>query len=845
MSGFGALSSVKPTSFIGFWNYNRTNYEFDIGMRMKRFSAGRAQAVAQTNMFRDDIADLTGVPVKKMNIYTPIATVCCGYCVTVYIEGRSGLKFPAPPTFISGIYLQCLGIGFVFMGLAAWLAFHSGMRAMVAAVQMRTRTVRLPLPTQRQLDQARKLGSSYEETSVYDMFRVPYVMPNLADTPDPSDDEGGSSGGSTGGKTKGKAGKGSNPSSALIGKKSKSKAMRMPYRPGCPEWIEREMEHYEENPKIAPSTHGNGPAPEPYEHFEMIRKAQKDWWGAEVYARITLLTGHIHFLQGFGYWLVIHCIAELGYVWCAEVLAACFSAAIWLIFHLDILPLQGGFWPVEACGPFLAAITLELQYSHNPTKFMIDLSRVLAIGCICLNIIFTIRLLMVATPSNVLPAHAREQSNQKNLSAPTMHPSWLPTAYQVVQYLVAPPKPSGSEEILEDDPMRSVNMMPWRATRGMYLVTIALWFVLLVGRIVECATGERMLVTNPGFAPWTRIGQWDGWESGPITSKHYAHVSPMRGHFAWKYGQGPQGFQELWPSDLYGFAPEADAWWGDEQVPFNAAPPDVARHDPRDSPLAVIPHPPIAATHHAHEAEHAGEDRRLGSKFLLADTIRPLVPAAVQWPSKFEPDFVACAPSAFGSHVFTFSATGNGTMISGEAALGENPGVATPFPLRGLPVLGRALSATWGHGGLLVVTSEGLLHDCSHVATAHQFTCQALSGPPVPVFKGYPAVVVHNGAKKPLLAVVASEGGEVNLFERNMGWEQVDRFQVPYDDSKDVSEQPSLVSLSAFEDHVIAILSDGATLRWELVAGRVASRPHRDTPAAAAAYAAIGSPRAW
>jgi hypothetical protein len=494
----------------------------------------------------------------------------------------------------------------------------------------------------------------------------------------------------------------------------------------------------------------------------------------------------------------------------------------------------------------LAALTLELQYAHNPTTFMIDLSRVLACVCICLNILFTIRLLMIACPSNVLPGHAREQSNQKNLSAPTQHPSWLPTAFQVVQYLVAPPKPSGSDGIPENDPMRSVNMMPWKATRGMYIATILLWFVLLIGRIVEAATGERMLVTNPGFAPWTRIGQWDGWESGPITSKHYAHVSPMRGHFAWKYGQGPNGYQELWPSDLYGFAPEADAWWGDEQVPFNPAPPDAARHDPRDSPLEVIPVPPISHTHHAKEAEEGGHGghRRLGKKFLLANTIRPLVPAAVQWPSKFEPDFVACAPETFGSHVFAFSATGNGTMISGETALGNSPGMATGFPLHGLPVSGRAHSATWGQSGLLVMTTDGRLHDCAHVSTARQFQCQTLIGPLVPLFKSRPAVVVKT-ASALLFAAVVAEGGEVHLFEKNMGWDQVDKFEVPQDERRDETEQSSVVALSASVDHVIAMLSDGSTLRWDLVAGRVSSRPHRDTPAAAGAYAAVGSPREW
>jgi hypothetical protein len=803
-------------------------------------------------MFRDDIADLTGVPAKKMMIYTPIATVCSGYCITVYIEGRSGLKFPAPPTFVSGIYLFCLGIGFIFMGLSAWLVFHAGMRASVAAVQFRTRSIRLPLPTQRQLDQARKLSSSYEETSFYDMFRVPYVMPNLADTPDHSEDDNPLEKGAS--KSKDDSGKGGSP----LDKQSKRKALRMPYRPGCPEWIEREKEHYEDHPNAAPSTAGTGPVSEPYEHFEMIRKAQKDWWAAEVYGRVCLLTGQIHLYQGFGYWLVIHCIAEIGYVWCAEVLAAAFSAGIWLIFHLDILPSKGGIWPVEACGPFLAALTLTLQYSHSPTPFIIDISRVTAIGCIILNILFTIRLLLLARPAGVLSSTpAREAGGSAaNLSAPCQNPQWLPSAYQVTQYLVAPPRSFKAQEITEDDPMVDVDMQPWYATRALYVACIILWGVLLVGRIVECATGERMWVTNPGFPPWTRIGQWDGWESGPITSKHYAHVTPMRGHFAWKYGQGPMGYQELWPSDLYGFAPEADAHWADENVPYLKAPPGAAIHDYKDPPMKVIPVPPnhADAQEKGHgdgtvpDGGHAG-GRRLRN-FLKADEIRPLVPAAVRWPAMFEPDFVVCAPLAAGGEVFTFTATGAGAKISGDAAVGKIPGAATDVALHGLPISDFARGVTWSQSGLTVVTGHGALHHCAHHAD-NQFKCEAISSPPVPVsaVRGaegpLPAVAVRDTMGQPVFAAVAVEHGEVQLLHREFSWRQVDKVRLPSSDVVDDSQQPSVVSLSASEDHLIVSASDGATYRWELQAGRIASAAYRDSPAATGAYAAAGTPRTW
>lgn len=874
----GSITSIKPASFIGFWNYNRTNYEFDIGQRWKRFTAGRSMAVKQVGMFRDDVADLTMVPVKKMNIYTPMATVCAGYCVTVFIEGRSGLKFPAPPTFISGVYLQCLAIGFVFMGLAAWLVFHAGMRACVAAVQLRTRTVRLPLPTQRQLDQARKLGSSYEEVSFYDMFRVPYVMPNLADTPEHSEDDDPDFAGSIGGEPSG----GKKQEGTTIGKptgkdkaktkatpqqegKKKRKALRMPYRSGNPEWIEREYEHYDEHEKTSPSTFGNGPAVEPYEHFELIRKAQKDWWGAEVYGRICLLTGQIHLLQGFGYWLTIHCVAELGMYWCAQVLAAGFSAAVWLLFHLDVLPDKGGFLPVEACGPFLSALTLLLQYSHSPTPFIINTSRATAILVIVLQIIFTIRLLMIATPANMLPGYAREMANQKNLSASCEHPSWLPTAYQHVQYLVAPPKSQKDPKLNErdeEDPMENVNMMPWRATRAMHIACIFLWFILLVGRIVEAAMGERMLMTNPGFPPWTRIGQWDGWESGPITSKHYAHVTPMRGHFAWKMGQGPAGFQELWPSDLFGFAPEADMWWADENNPYNNAPPGVAEHKIPSYPLEIIPKPPNFE-HGEHATGPAGPNsispdygkhhRRLQSgKFLQANVIRTLVPAAIKWPSLLEPDFIACAPLSRGGQIATFSASGHGALISEEAASGNAAGVAVPFQLEGLPSPGFAHGVSWSHGGLNVVSGQGMIHTCAHVDGSRNFRCQPLAAPPLPLppqppanMEGLlPAVMVH-GADGSYFAAVAAEAGEVKLMKLGLSWELLGKVSLPFLEENTEAERPSVVSLSAAEDHLMVTASDGATYRWELEAGLPISTAHRDAPAATEAYVAVGSPRSW
>jgi hypothetical protein len=316
------------------------------------------------------------------------------------------------------------------------------------------------------------------------------------------------------------------------------------------------------------------------------------------------------------------------------------------------------------------------------------------------------------------------------------------------------------------------------------------------------------------------------------------------------------GYQELWPSDLFGFAPEADAHWADTHNPYmNTV--GAAVHTKEMGPMDVVPDAP----NHAKAAEHGhgtgqvpvggfAGGRRLRN-FLQADETRVLVPAAVRWPSMFEPDFVACAPSAIGGQVFAFTATGNGAMIPGEAATGSIPGAAVPVSLHGLPTADFARGVTWSDAGLTVVTGRGNLHHCTHVDAANQFKCQALPGAALPVPQEHgpegplPAIALQIGSREPAFAAVATDRGEVQLLEREIGWQPVGKVQLPYNEDKDDSQQASVISLSASQDHLIVSASDGATYRWELRAGRIASAAHRDSPAATGAYAAAGNPRTW
>jgi len=833
MLGGGTL--IKNVSILGF-GYNRTNYQFDQGQRWGRFTAGRGNEIKRYAMFREDVADLAAVSVSKLKVYVPVLTMSLGYVLTVLVEARSGLKFPGPPTFASGLYLNCLGVSFAFMTLSIWLCWHAAMRAQVAMVQLRTRQVRLPVPSQRQLDSARKILSSYEEQGVYDMFRLPFVLPQSGEAPPGAEEEvkfdaegikgGYKKGGLPGmaAKMKGKVKDFQEEAGGDL--KELGHAARMPgFTSGAPGWVEKEIEGREDMPKASPSGFGLEAPPEPYAHFEAIRQAQKDYWCAEAYARVTFLIGMMHLIQSFAYWLPIHCIGELGLVWGAMVCSSTLTSAVWIMFRMDVIPSHGGCFPIELGGPFIEAISLAFAYTHHPTSQALDVSRAVAVLVLLMQIGQTIRLYVVSQPGNGSPElGAAQESGERlfNQAASCESPVWLPSAFQTVSYLVAPPKVksqlekeqrSRDHEGLSEDPMVNVDMTPWYYVRSLLLVTAISWFVLLTGRIVECTMGERMLVTNPGAPPWTRVGRWYGWEAGPITSKHYAHVTPMRGHFAWQKGWGPQGQQELWASDMFGFHPEADMHWSEAEGPEPLV--GAAGHGKNTWFEGVIQYG------RRYTGEHSwldsGGHRRLQE---VVTTVRPVVPAAVHFPPSLEPELLACSPEG----TIAMTRGGMGAFLPASAAE-QGFGTWSPVNFQGLLDFGLARSVSWGQQRLLSHTGSGVVVACPW--DGRESRCSALELPGIPSAASATALALLDASEGHPFRAAVLLGDQLQLhalMQHGLGqdWHLEAQVAMP--------QGAAAVSLTGDQQKVLVSLSDGSTLQWfHAVHGR---QMKREAPAA-------------
>eukprot|EP00913_Durusdinium_trenchii_P025361 g23809.t1 len=169
-----AAASTAAVGF-GLFNYNRANYLYDAEFRYERFTQGREYACDQQNQYRNDLRTLSALTMVKNNQYAGLAALDMALCVALYCAGRLGLHGPSPPGWIMGLWLTNNAASFSFMGLAIFMALHASFRAQAASVNLLTRKIRVPVPSMRQLDKARRFSSEFEQQQWSDIFRVPYI----------------------------------------------------------------------------------------------------------------------------------------------------------------------------------------------------------------------------------------------------------------------------------------------------------------------------------------------------------------------------------------------------------------------------------------------------------------------------------------------------------------------------------------------------------------------------------------------------------------------------------------------------------------------------------------------
>jgi hypothetical protein len=495
MLGAEAAAGVAAVA-KGAFNYNRENYFFDAGLRFARFNTGYSMAMAQVSQYREDISDLTELTVGKADTYHGVGTICFVLNFQLIMAGRLGVHGPAPPGWLMGMYWTNICSALMFLVMFTWMAMHSGARATAGAANMRTRTVRLPIPTPKMLDEARMLGNEFEKQRVVDIFRVPFVAPAAKESVEDPE----------------------------TGKRVPISDRRMP------RWYHDEVaELRKDEGGAAPSPNSNP------EHFELYRGLQEEWWGYDVYSRIGITFFFSNWLASVSLYSMCHVFTELRHIWPAWTVVACFATAHYGILRLEITPpADSAMPPMEKVVPFvpvLAVAAMTIDYSVlDPHPVWLGLIYGLAWIGYGTYFLWALRMYDLARPRHV--KEAPEMPGQ-----PWTPSEWpLPPAFKNCVYFVSAPKylEPGNTCLLQEmkaakgeegqkAPLKKARecqpaMLPWKLFRGACITKISMWILIMFGRGFEQLNGERQLLKQEGrverwpshmqpwMAPWTRKG---------------------------------------------------------------------------------------------------------------------------------------------------------------------------------------------------------------------------------------------------------------------------------------------------------------------------------------------------
>jgi len=808
---------------LGLFGYNRSNFQYDSTFRYERFTAGREFAIAQTEQYRNDLRALSALTQKKNTTYAVVASLCMALCVALYCAGRLGLHGPSPPAWIMGLWYTNNAAAFSFMALAIWLATHASFRAQAASVHLLTRKTRVPVPTLKQLDTARRFGSEFEQQSWGDIFRVPYISNNGAPKTD-----------SLPTRSSSENAAGARSRSAPPGRRSHSKAST---------WIREEFET--DKAGTVTGSMPELPVDAAPEHFRLYTAAQKEWFAYDIYARVCLLYGFLSFVHALGYYGLGHINIELRAFWVAYATGFVLMVLHALLLRFDIIRGRGQNEMLPHCqwlGPLAwlpAAIGMSLDFRVQFSYTAVVICWILIFISYLLQLVYTLRLLEVVLPDDWRTPMRPEE----RIGAAWWPESWrIPSSFQHVLYLVAPPQrlqpgqhdivrevregtssapedagvaqsqPSvgtplppqedlfsqmqyvdrlfdeafsdrvfdrmssqgqsqvralyhgyaaarakqsgrqpnsdpelaqalkeciaGLNAILTEEGMQNPaggyisgydstgttyssgvassgsergmksssspytdnrqlrklvppfvqtqHIQPWRLVSSIVLMLCVAWVFLIGGCIIDVALGEQALVTAPHWSrpPMTRLSL-EPHELGT-----------------------PIGFP--WPAGAKPWIPEQMAWHEEKREAESetlgarrlSAPAGPWRHGAgRGAGLSVALEALLAV---------------LGPS--TAEVAPAQAPEAVEWPSFFEPQLLACGPpvESGGSVVAALTSRGFGAAVHVKQTPGA-ASIAEPFTLSGLSGLPPLVGASWGladSDGLFLVTREGHLVSC-------------------------------------------------------------------------------------------------------------------------------------
>ncbi|EER19333.1 hypothetical protein Pmar_PMAR012185 [Perkinsus marinus ATCC 50983] len=157
---------------VEWFSYNREVYNFNRTMRQKNLYQHQKQRVMAVVLYREDLRDLFGLTIGKMDCYMLVSTLLVGFCTEMFYKGRTPLL---APNWLFWPWSITLGSAFFYFFLSIWLALHASISAQTYSVRSLTQWLRLPVASAMEISEGSARLEDFEGSGVGGWFRVPVV----------------------------------------------------------------------------------------------------------------------------------------------------------------------------------------------------------------------------------------------------------------------------------------------------------------------------------------------------------------------------------------------------------------------------------------------------------------------------------------------------------------------------------------------------------------------------------------------------------------------------------------------------------------------------------------------
>lgn len=328
---------------------------FDGKLRIEKEFQRQEMNIRQFELYREDVRDLVNLTVVKMDKYLIVNLLQFGFCITLLTEGRAEEQQGAEsPPWLLWLTQMCNAGAFVYYLLSVWLAVHASIAAHSFGVRLLTQIVRLPLPSEEQLDAARSTSEEFEGESLGYWFRVPLWRAQLRKL---------------------------NAAMANVNARDDDTMS-------------------EAGDSVVPEDFGSPVAL--LHHVRLFRQLQANWQSYDAYARVCMALGTSQLLHAICYYCMGMLVAAGDVVWPAVSSTILFVGCGWILTRLDLYLSRRR---VVAAGvllatpPLLGTISITCERGHYAfmrNKFYMELWKYLMPIAYTLHLLWIIFTIWVA-----------------------------------------------------------------------------------------------------------------------------------------------------------------------------------------------------------------------------------------------------------------------------------------------------------------------------------------------------------------------------------------------------------------------------------------------------------------